>query len=291
ETCRNYTSMCYDTHDKCFWATGGSRGAFIYKLNKCFEEIDCIRVHATDICGSCITGVSYDCCNDTLMVSFDTGIVCVNKRNSNDTAIIKKDCRECIMSVTFTSPYYFCYCFAGKKKFIRIYSGCGELVSKCEVPREISIEAILFNPCTCDFSHCHFYILASKDNCYSYVYHCILDCEEVCAGIYQCNYNICKDDCSPGERGCNPKKACCDVLESIALVETALSHILNAEGEKLQKVIASTDDVCKMLEANDSVRRTIEKAAHLECILYDKMGALKEWCDDLDNDGCECRNC
>ena len=39
----------------------------------------------------------------------------------------------------------------------------------------------------------------------------------------------------------NPVTMCqavTDLLESIALDETALSHILNAEGEKLQRVIA-----------------------------------------------------
>lgn len=33
-------------------------------------------------------------------------------------------------------------------------------------------------------------------------------------------------------------QAITDLLESIALEETAMSHILNAEGEKLQKAIA-----------------------------------------------------
>ena len=34
-------------------------------------------------------------------------------------------------------------------------------------------------------------------------------------------------------------QAVTDLIESIALEETALSHILNAEGEKMQKVIAA----------------------------------------------------
>ena len=43
---------------------------------------------------------------------------------------------------------------------------------------------------------------------------------------------------------CNPitmAQAVTDLLESIALEETALSHILNAEGEKIQKVLAQLD--------------------------------------------------
>ena len=33
-------------------------------------------------------------------------------------------------------------------------------------------------------------------------------------------------------------QAITDIIESVALEETALSHILNAEGEKIQKMVA-----------------------------------------------------
>lgn len=36
-------------------------------------------------------------------------------------------------------------------------------------------------------------------------------------------------------------QAVTDLIESVALQETALSHILNAEGEKIQKVVATSD--------------------------------------------------
>lgn len=36
-------------------------------------------------------------------------------------------------------------------------------------------------------------------------------------------------------------QAVTDIIESVALEETALSHILNAEGEKIQKMV-----VCRM---------------------------------------------
>ena len=65
---------------------------------------------------------------------------------------------------------------------------------------------------------------------------------------------------------CNPitmAQAVTDLLESIALEETALSHILNAEGEKIQKVLAQ--------ELNESVVNMVSAVSNLELILKDKL--------------------
>ena len=50
-------------------------------------------------------------------------------------------------------------------------------------------------------------------------------------------------------------QAITDLIQSVALEETALSHILNAEGEKLQKIM-SFDDIAPdtVLMANRSVK-------------------------------------
>ncbi len=74
---------------------------------------------------------------------------------------------------------------------------------------------------------------------------------------------------------CNPISMCqavTNLIESIALEETALSHILNAEGEKLQKVIAmECISVQELLEVNDSVMNMVTAVSTLECCLKDKL--------------------
>lgn len=62
---------------------------------------------------------------------------------------------------------------------------------------------------------------------------------------------------------CKHVDKCCaaaSLLQSIALEETAISHILNAEGEKLQKAISlsecSHDD---LLDVNKSVEDMVDK--------------------------------
>ena len=69
-----------------------------------------------------------------------------------------------------------------------------------------------------------------------------------------------------------------DLIESVALEETALSHILNAEGEKLQKIIAMCNVSPHMiLEVNRSVKALINSVTRLEVILQSKLDTVS--CD------------
>ena len=63
-----------------------------------------------------------------------------------------------------------------------------------------------------------------------------------------------------------------DVIESIAMQERALSHILHAESEKMQAVIAM-DGVTsqQLLTLNRSVEQMVNAATRLETILQAKL--------------------
>ena len=76
---------------------------------------------------------------------------------------------------------------------------------------------------------------------------------------------------------------CCaasSVLQSIALEETAISHILNAEGEKLQKAVSLSCNQKDLLEINKSVMDMIEKVTNLEMVLKSKLDLIKPILDD-----------
>ncbi|MEG0369687.1 MAG: hypothetical protein RSB57_04310 [Hungatella sp.] len=63
-----------------------------------------------------------------------------------------------------------------------------------------------------------------------------------------------------------------DIIESVALIETGLSHILNAEGEKIQAFVAMpgiTPD--QLLAVNTSVQATVDAVTKLEMILQSKL--------------------
>lgn len=76
----------------------------------------------------------------------------------------------------------------------------------------------------------------------------------------------------------NPRiQAVSDLFESIALQQAALSHILNAEGEKLQKVL-SLDDIAPqtILLTNKSVESMVNTIANLETILKSKLDLFSD---------------
>ena len=67
-------------------------------------------------------------------------------------------------------------------------------------------------------------------------------------------------------------QAVIDLMESIALQETALSHILCAESQKMKKAMDLDGlDQCKLLEVNDSATNMVHAVANLELVLKDKL--------------------
>lgn len=74
-----------------------------------------------------------------------------------------------------------------------------------------------------------------------------------------------------------------DIIESIALMEASLSHILNAEGEKIQaingtltppnpNVVASTPQ--ELLAVNKSVEEMVTAITMLEIVLEKKLSSV-----------------
>lgn len=77
--------------------------------------------------------------------------------------------------------------------------------------------------------------------------------------IIKLNHNICET--SVGE-----------IIESIAMEEKAIAHILNGESEKLNKIISKlTITPQQLIEVNKSVKGTLDSIIRLESILQAKL--------------------
>ena len=63
-------------------------------------------------------------------------------------------------------------------------------------------------------------------------------------------------------------QAVIDLMESIALQESALSHIR----QKMKTALAMNEiDLCKLLEVNDSATNMVHAVANLELVLKEKL--------------------
>lgn len=80
-------------------------------------------------------------------------------------------------------------------------------------------------------------------------------------------------------------QALTDMIQSIALEQTALSHILNAEGEKIQKVKDLNLPLDEVLKINKSVKNMIDAIIRLETIMQIKLETFE--CNKCDSDCCK----
>lgn len=87
---------------------------------------------------------------------------------------------------------------------------------------------------------------------------------------------LCGPSCVVVEKP-QPCQAITDLIESIALQEAGLAHIINAEGEKIQQAIAmaqvadSTVTIDDLIAVNQSVSDTLTKIIKLEMMLEFKL--------------------
>jgi hypothetical protein len=80
---------------------------------------------------------------------------------------------------------------------------------------------------------------------------------------------------TPGEG--SREQAITDIISSIALQEAALAHIMNAEGEKMQAIIAMQDvSPEQLLALNRSVVQMIGAVTRLEMTLQSKLELFSE---------------
>lgn len=67
-----------------------------------------------------------------------------------------------------------------------------------------------------------------------------------------------------------------DIIESISMEEKSIAHILNAESEKLTKIISKPNVTSQQLiMANKSVKETIDAIIRMESVLQAKLNLFE----------------
>lgn len=77
-------------------------------------------------------------------------------------------------------------------------------------------------------------------------------------------------------KGVRCEEAFANLLQSIALEEAGLAHILNAEGQKLEKCIEKTCDCEDLLKVNDSVVEVLKNVVKVQMLLQFKLEEVKK---------------
>ena len=257
DTARKYDFLCYDYQDDSFYAACAGSGRYIYKLSRDFNEIDCMRIDVPRAAGK-LTDISYDCCNDRIIAAYTCGIFAVDKCTGEVDVLYRPVC-DWIMGINKCRGLYFAVVLRCHEYMLVIYDEqFRELGTLSFGERELPVNVI---DCGDGYVDC----LIRKRGRYYFIYRIELPVN------IRCSCQVRRRHC----RDCR-EEVCADVVESVARVECALSHILNAEGEKLQKIIACSDDLDTILCASEKVNDTLLNITQLEQVLYNKLAVMNK---------------
>lgn len=268
---RKYLCICYDHKENCYWVIPECEPFLICRLDACFCEVGHIAIKGTCQQRAPIS-LCCDDCGNGLLVCYPCQRVFIDKctekfkwyKNENNQRINIGIIVQCEGRVN-------CYC-EGSQQIIESTSLCGGEFINISIPKEYKIVGI--TPCACNHSgnNCRFCVLLSKSCSHEFmlIEYYIDFSKEMIAPCCPCPPEPCPPPFPP-ELNCG---GIYEVMHSIALEEAGISHILNAEGEKIQKAVAISDNIEQLICVNESVKRTLTQVTLLEGMLYSKLEAL-----------------
>lgn len=269
DTYKKYDKIIYDPVLECFWATRSKGCRFIYKLDKNFIELDdiCVRNYAGR---GAINGLSYDCYNDKLIVSFPQAIVSVNK-STCESETLHTSYENWITDVICIHPYFFEITVSqtGKKLAqLKDIDGVLELEKVTDLPNNFNIEGMTFKKVEIneDIDVLVTFEILTIYDCGSYLYETTSTFEEICS----CNEWVNDGNCDE----CDCCEETCKLIEALAEIELGIANVLNAEGEKIQYAIANSSSVLELVRINNSVSITVEKITELERLIIDILDKM-----------------
>lgn len=280
---QRYRCICYDSRENCYWGITECEPGLIYRLDACFCEVGHLA-----ICGvyqQRPTGICCDNCQNGIWVCYPCQIALIEKCGGKVTWHKNEDSWKINLGVLMQCACRVNCCYEGGRQMIAVMSPCCEESIELCLPKNYKFVGMASCPCKTEDCNCRFCLLLSKGCSHEFVL------TEYCAGFSQgCAEPCCL--CPPVPTPCPPEPphpclhhcgGSYEIMHSIALEESGISHILNAEGEKIQKAVAISDNIEDLICVNESVKRTLTQVTLLEGMLYSKLEALVN-CDDFCHD-------
>lgn len=280
--CQPYTCLCYDTKDCCFWATVDRDSKKLYKLDDNFSATGCILLDQCGEADCAIAGISYDRENDMILVAFSNFIARISKDGNRCSCLMQTSCKNQYRSIAAAAPFFVTAYTTDSEQMLSLCSNDCKCMQSVPFSCDYIILAMVLSPLENAQKEHTLYLLTCSNGSFFILLCCLsFDCCNTgsCNNDY-CNSHCCKHDCCDDDccKHLCPELCEYEIIGSIALVEAAISHILNAEGEKLQKAVSCSNSIEDMLEINKSVNRTIINVTHLEHVLYAKLQAIEDYC-------------
>ncbi len=286
ETCNKYSVITEAKQYNQFYAVIKKDYKSIYILNNIYKEINKINLKLPYNYYNEILSIAYDCDNCKIIISQKQKVFSITlqgdfikdelsketiKNITDSNYITYKNLNGCCYkqpiryNLNITSTGYFCnHLFIAYTKnntaYISEISELGNIIKTYYIEDNIIINSI-FN------ANNILSLLITKNNNYNYIY-----TTDVCQKCY-CEIKSCDDECRIDYECLNycHKECCNDVICSIACMEKGLAHILNSEGEKLQKGIKIAKDIPELLKINECINKTITDITLLEQVLHHKL--------------------
>lgn len=276
---RKYLCLCFDHKENCYWGIPECEPCLIYRLDDRFCEVGHITISGayqqrpTSICCA-------DCGNG-IWICYPYQLAFVGKCGEKVTWHKNENSRKINLGVLMQCACRVNGCYEGSRQIIEVISPCCQESIELCVPREYKLAGMASCPCKQKDGPCCFWLLLSKacSNEYTLTECCVNFSRGSAAPCLPC-------PCPPAPGPCPPEPfphhcgGSYEIMHSIALEEAGISHILNAEGEKIQKAVAISDNIEDLICVNESVKRTLTQVTLLEGMLYSKLETLVS-CDDF----------
>lgn len=267
-TQRDYQYLTYLPLNHFFYATVRGVHTRLFILDCNFNEVDCVIIPSHGL--GAVTSLSYDCCLNGVLISFTSGLMRFDI--TDKIWITLPPVRGILACALALCPCYLVVSRMGEKQILTTLSAEGELLTERELPLSPLVECMIFNPCAHTYKVDKLELYFQRQHCYPHICEIPVTPHDLGFTPCLCHGRVCCQCCQPQSHSVD------EVLTSVALVETALAHILNAQGEHLQKAVAICDDVSQLLTVNQEINDTIVKVAQLEQLLVHKLEALCDIC-------------